>query len=203
MDALAMISGVVMRRLRGPTDMRVVRVTARICAIAILASPFFRTPEKAYAAMTGTILLRGEVPARAVVSIRSPITDKGSGSAAVPGAPSERAVELGPVSSTRSAAVFHLDRLANSSSGFVVKLSADSGAAGVPTMTADDGTSLPYQVRFGGRDVAFSDGEADLATVTRDTENDEASGLFEIIAPAIPATRGGLADHIVLIVAAR
>jgi hypothetical protein len=173
-------------------------ICANLCASIALA------PSDSQAATTtGTIFLRGVAPERAVVGMSSPIMNKGTGGAVVPGAPSRTAIELGPAAQSLSAAVFHLTRLANSSSGFVITLSAVSAAGGVLTMTGDDGSVLPYRVRFGGRDIAFSNGEADLATVTRETQDDEASGLFEIIAPAIPAAGNGFSDHIVLVVAAR
>lgn len=173
-------------------------ICANLCASLALA------PSDGQAASTtGTIFLRGVAPERAVIGMTSPIMSKGTGTAVVPGAPRRTAIELSPASKNLSVAVFHLARLANSRSGFVITLNAESAAGGTLAMTGGDGAALPYQVRFGGRDIAFSDGEADLATVTRETQDDEASGLFEIIAPPIPVGDKGFSDHLVFVVAAR
>jgi hypothetical protein len=164
----------------------------------------FLAPPAAQAATTsGSIFLRGVVPERGFIGVSSPIASRGTGTALVPGAPVRMAFDLGPVSANQSTAVFHLNRLANSSSGFVVTLNVGGATGDSLAMTGDNGVTLPYQIRFGGRDVEFTEGEAELATVTRDTQDDEASGLFEIVAPPIPAASGGISDHIVLTIAAR
>lgn len=158
-------------------------------------------PHLAQADTSGKIFLRGVVPQRAVIGISSgPIY--GNSGAVVPGAPSRMAVEISSSPSGGSNTVFHLSRLANSVSGVVVKIAGDS-TADTFMLTAPDGASIPYKVRFAGRDIELNDGEAELAVITRETQDDDAGGRFEIIAPQIPSAGKGYADHIVLVVAAR
>ena len=160
-------------------------------------------PHSAHADTSGKIFLRGYVPQRAVISISAFTVVDGNRGATVPGAPSRMAFDITPTPNGPGVAVFHLDRLANSNSGFVVKLEADSVDGAGPKLISADGTAIPYKVRFAGRDIDLGSGNADLATVTRQTEDDEASGRFEIIAPPITGAARSYSDHIVLVVAAR
>lgn len=170
-------------------------VCVNFCTFAMLV------PHLAHADTTGKITLRGVVPQRAVIGISSgPVY--GNNGAIVPGAPSRMSVDVSSSSSGASTMVFHLNRLANSVSGVIVKIMGDS-ASDKFTLTAPDGASIPYRIRFAGRDIELSDGEAELAVITRDTQDDDAGGRFEIIAPQIPYTGNAYADHIVLVVAAR
>ena len=176
--------------------MRVVRaICVKVCLLAVLG------PRLAHADSSGKIFLRGIVPQMAAISLTGPIAE--SRGAVIPGAPNRMALDLSSAGNGAGVAVFHLDRLANSNSGFVVRLEADSATSAGPMLMAADGAAIPYRVRFAGRDIDLGNGDAELATVTRQTEDDEAEGRFEIITPPIPGTGNGYTDHIILVVAAR
>jgi hypothetical protein len=180
----------------GATTMRAMRFfCVKICAFTLL------TPALAHADTSAKILLRGVVYSRATIGITSPVS--GNNGVIAAGTSNAMAIDLAPVRGGASTAVFHLNRLANSASGFVVKIEAASAVGKTLQMAGADGATLPYNVRFDGRDVAFEGREAELATVTRDTTDDYASGQFEIRAPRVPPGGKGFSDHIVLVVAAR
>src|SRR4051812_29342909 len=99
----------------GRLGMGAVKFVAVVCALAV------SLPYCAQAASTGQIALRGVVSQQAMIGINRS-AQLGSTGAVVPGAASLIAVDFRPSSGGESVAVFHLSRLANSSSGFVVTL---------------------------------------------------------------------------------
>lgn len=99
----------------------------------------------------------------------------------------------------------NFSQLANSAAGYVVSLASDSiSAGGSPSVVGPDGSAVPYGIRFGGKNITFANGEANLASVTRHSGDGESSGEFEIVSPLSPGPANqGYTDHLTLIVTAR
>jgi hypothetical protein len=150
------------------------------------------------AATTGTIGLRGVVTSRALVQVAAFPAGADESSLISPGGMTITFAKDRPGS-----VILHLTGLANSASGFVVSLGAESAAQGTGlALTADDGSKLPYEVRFGGQRLDPARGDIQLASVTRQTERKD--DVFEIIAPPIPPGKAAnFRDHLTLTIAAR
>ncbi len=136
-----------------------------------------------YASTTGQIALSGIVSARAAVNVA--------------GLARPMVVDMQTIQG--AATVFHLNRFTNSAAGVTVSLASDTE---IPSLRDENGVSVPYVVRFGGRDVAFTGGEAELFATTRD--DPDAGDDLQIVAPDRAVTAGKpLTDRLVLIITAR
>lgn len=160
----------------------------RVIATAGLGSLILIKSLPSDAATTGTIGLRGVVLAQAMVrvaaaTIAAPMTIAFSSKAGAP-------------------MVLRLSGLANSAGGFVVSLGADDAGSSEPMLHAEDGTAVAYNVNFGGRQIDFTNGEAQLASISRDSPADDGQPL-EIVPRSAFAAGKRYLDHLILTVKAR
>ena len=78
-----------------------------------------------------------------------------------------------------------------------------SGGKSGATLLADDGTAVPYQVNFGGKAVDLSQGETQLASVTRESTQGKEEDL-QIVTPAsVDQTDKRFVDRLILTIKAR
>lgn len=132
------------------------------------------------------IALRGIVPPRAVVAFANI-----AGSAVIELASAVRA----------GTAVVDLSAMGNSITRVNMSLIASAGAEkSAPSLTATDGGVIPYRVRFAGKDLDLTNGEAPLVSVVSDTGR---GGALEVIAPEAAQVTKDYSDHLVVVVTAR
>lgn len=158
------------------------RYFLRHCVLSLAA--LSAVPSAAKAAMTGQIPLRGFVPARAAIN--------------VVGLASAMVVDFR--NTLNGTATLRLSRFTNNASGVSVSLAATGSR---PTLDGADGEVVPYTVRFGGRDIEFTDGMAQLASGQAREEPGTSEDELQIIAPRqTAASDKGYSARLVLVITA-
>jgi len=160
--------------------------TAAVTGVSVFALTVIAVKPSA-ADSSASIALRGIVPPRAVVAFANI-----AGGAAIELATAVRA----------GTAVIDLSAIGNSVARVKMSLIA-SAAAQKKTLalTAVDGTSIPYQVRFAGEDLQFTNGEASLRQEPRDGLG--RIGALEFIAPQAVTVTRDYSDHLIVVVTAK
>lgn len=141
-----------------------------------------------HAAMTGTLALRGVVTAQALVRLAAPST--------------AMALSFGSTLGGGNVATVRLSALANSPGGFTVSLGTSTEGGGA-TLLAEDGSSVAYQVRYGGKTVDLSQGETELAAITPHTSEGDDKDLQIETPDSLNGTSKRFTDHLILTVKAR
>lgn len=136
---------------------------------------------------TAQIALRGVVPPRAAVAFSNV-----AGSAVIELASAVR----------NGTAVVDLSAMGNSISRVNMSLVASAATVrNAPALTAADGDVIPYRVRFAGKDLDLSTGQAPLEAGIQG--DDGRGGALEIIAQKAAEVTREYTDHLVVVVTAR
>jgi hypothetical protein len=70
-----------------------------------------------------------------------------------------------------------------------------------PALTAADGATIPYRVRFDGKDLDLTSGEAPLPT--HDRARERLGGALEVVAPQAAHVTRDYSDHLIVVVTAK